>query len=118
MDVMSGALLVGQTKSGKLRCVPLPPDLLKEVRTHVGGLVPFSVNSPGFFANACVGRAGYNGFTSTSYGTRSLAGGSREVAVWLALQELLGHASIVTTQRYARLSDDLVQREVERLALG
>jgi hypothetical protein len=27
-----------------------------------------------------------------------------------------GQASIVTTQRYARLSDDAVRREVERLA--
>jgi site-specific recombinase XerC len=32
-----------------------------------------------------------------------------------ALQQILGHASIVTTQRYARLSDEVVMREVERL---
>jgi site-specific recombinase XerD len=28
---------------------------------------------------------------------------------------MLGHLSIVTTQRYARISDDMVPREVERL---
>ena len=33
-----------------------------------------------------------------------------------ALQDLMGHASIVTTQRYARLSDNMVEREVERIA--
>ena len=33
-----------------------------------------------------------------------------------ALQQILGHASIVTTQRYARLSDEMVRREAERLA--
>ena len=32
-----------------------------------------------------------------------------------ARQQMLGHSSIVTTQRYARISDDLVRREVERL---
>jgi len=34
-----------------------------------------------------------------------------------ALQQMLGHSSIVTTQRYARISDDMVRREVERLEL-
>jgi site-specific recombinase XerD len=32
-----------------------------------------------------------------------------------ALQQVLGHASIVTTQRYARMSDEVVMREVERI---
>ncbi|HEV8577718.1 MAG TPA: tyrosine-type recombinase/integrase [Thermoanaerobaculia bacterium] len=31
------------------------------------------------------------------------------------VQQLLGHRSIVTTQRYARLSDDAVRAEVERV---
>jgi hypothetical protein len=34
----------------------------------------------------------------------------------LAFQQLLGHGSIVTTQRHARLSDGMVKAEVERLA--
>lgn len=32
-----------------------------------------------------------------------------------ALQQILGHASIETTQRYARLSDEAVMREARRL---
>ena len=32
-----------------------------------------------------------------------------------ALQQVLGHASIATTQRYARLSDDAVMREAQRI---
>jgi site-specific recombinase XerD len=32
-----------------------------------------------------------------------------------ALQQILGHASVETTQRYARLSDDMTQREAERV---
>lgn len=33
-----------------------------------------------------------------------------------ALQQVLGHASIVTTQRYARLTDQAVMREAQRIA--
>jgi site-specific recombinase XerD len=32
-----------------------------------------------------------------------------------ALQQILGHASIVTTQRYARLADEVVEREAKRV---
>jgi len=32
-----------------------------------------------------------------------------------ALQQILGHASIETTQRYARLSDEAVMREAQRI---
>ena len=34
-----------------------------------------------------------------------------------ALQQMLGHSSIVTTQRYARISDDMLRREVEQLKM-
>jgi integrase/recombinase XerD len=35
-----------------------------------------------------------------------------------ALQQVLGHASITTTQRYARLSDEAVMREAARLSVS
>ena len=34
-----------------------------------------------------------------------------------ALQQMLGHSPIVTTQRCAKISDDMVRREVERLEM-
>ena len=35
-----------------------------------------------------------------------------------ALQQVLGHASITTTQRYARLSGEAVMREAARISGG
>ena len=35
-----------------------------------------------------------------------------------ALRQPFGHSSIVTTQRYARVGDDRVRREVERLEMA
>ena len=35
-----------------------------------------------------------------------------------ALQQVLGHASIETRQRYARMSDEVVMREAERIGGG
>jgi site-specific recombinase XerD len=34
----------------------------------------------------------------------------------VALQQVLGHANIVTTQRYARLGDEAVRREAQKVA--
>ena len=35
-----------------------------------------------------------------------------------AVQQLLGHSTVVMTQRYARISDEMVRREVERAVSG
>lgn len=43
----------------------------------------------------------------------SVAGAGGSLA---ALQQVLGHASIVTTQRYALLTDEAVMREAGRIA--
>jgi integrase len=109
-------LVVRQTKSGKVRRVPLPAELLREIRSRVGRLVGFSELSPGSFAAAIKRESGLARFpvhqTRHTFACRWVEQGGNLAA----LQQILGHASIVTTQRYARLSDDAVRREAERLA--
>jgi len=115
-DVEGSWLVVHHTKSGKVRRVPQAPELLAEVRMHVGRLVPFAEGSPGSFAKAVRRRAGLTRFhvhqMRHTFGCQWVNRGGSLVA----LQQIMGHASIVTTQRYARASDDMVGREAERIA--
>lgn len=117
-DLQKGVLVIGQTKSGRIRRIPVSPELRKEIRGHVGKLVPFAEKSPGSFAKAVRRRTKIERFhvhqMRHTFACRWLERGGSLAA----LQELLGHASIVTTQRYARLSDDLVRREAERVGMG
>ncbi|NOT32979.1 MAG: tyrosine-type recombinase/integrase [Candidatus Eisenbacteria bacterium] len=115
-DVERGFLVVSKTKSGRVRRVPLAPELLSEVRGHVGRLVPFSNLSPGSFSAYIRRQTGLAGFhvhqTRHTFACQWLERGGSLAA----LQQILGHASIETTQRYARISDDVVMREAERLS--
>ena len=108
-------LMVSQTKSGRVRRVPLAPDLLAEIRGRVGRLVPYAAHSPGSFAKAVRKETGLHGFhvhqTRHTFASQWVERGGNLAA----LQVILGHASIVTTQRYARLSDDAVRREAVRV---
>ena len=114
--VEGGALVVSHTKSRRLRRVPLPPELLQEIKGRVGRLVPFAAHSPGSFTNQVRKRSGVTRFhvhmTRHTYACRWA---DRDGNLG-ALQQVLGHASIVTTQRYARVSDEVVMREAQRIA--
>lgn len=115
-EVERGFLVVHQTKSRRVRRVPLSPELAAEVRGRVGRLVGFASTSPGSFAGAVRRATGIWRFhvhqMRHTFACQWLdRGGSLA-----ALQQILGHASIVTTQRYARLTDEIVMREAERVA--
>lgn len=115
-DIEGGFLLVHKTKSGKVRRVPLSRELHAEVRTHVGRLVPFAELSPGSFARSVRRLAGLARFhvhqMRHTFACQWIDRGGNLVA----LQQILGHASVETTQRYARMSDPMVKREAERIA--
>jgi integrase len=109
-------LVVHHTKSGKVRRVPLQPELQRELRQRVGRFVAFAERSPGSFANAVRRHSGVKRFHAHqlrhTFGCQWLERGGSLAA----LQQIMGHASVLTTQRYARLSDDMVKREAQRLA--
>jgi len=112
-DVQKGVLVVHHTKSRKVRRIPLLAGLREELRSRVGKLVSFV--EPGAFANQVRKHSGVKRFhvhqlRHTFACTWLERGGSLA-----ALQQLLGHSSIVTTQRYGRISDDMVRAEVERV---
>jgi len=114
-DVTEGCLVVHQTKSGKVRRVPLAPQLQAELRGRLGRLFPYSTKASGAFATVVQGHSGVERFhihqLRHTFACRWLEmGGSLA-----ALQQILGHSTIVVTQRYARLGDDLVKAEANRV---
>jgi integrase len=115
-DLQDGVLVVHHTKSGRVRRVPLPPELHRELRQRVGRFVAFAEGSPGSFAKAVRRHSGVSRFhvhqLRHTFACRWLERGGSLAA----LQQILGHASVLTTQRYARLTDDMVKREVEKVA--
>lgn len=117
-DVQDGYLVVHQTKTGKLRRVPLTPGLSGELRGRVGRLVPYSPLASGAYARMVRRLSGVSQFHPHQM-RHTFA------CLWLerggslaGLQQILGHSTIVTTQRYARLSDEAVMAEAARIAAG
>ncbi|OGF05535.1 MAG: hypothetical protein A2W00_01745 [Candidatus Eisenbacteria bacterium RBG_16_71_46] len=109
-------LIVARTKSGKVRRVRIADAaLLREVRGRVGRLVSYREAGSVVFNRTVRRRSGVERFhvhqLRHTFACRYLESGGSLVA----LQQILGHASVVTTQRYARLSDEHVKADARRV---
>jgi integrase/recombinase XerD len=110
--VERGALVVAVTKSGRVRRIPLSPALLGEITGRVGKLLGYTHGA--YFSRRVRGLSGVPRFhphmTRHTFACRWLERGGSITA----LQEILGHASVVTTQRYGRPNEEAIRREAER----
>ncbi len=115
-DVENGFLVVAhKTKSGKIRRVPLSQRMLAEVRLHIGPLVPWFLPRSDMFNYSVRRMTGIKDFHAHrlrhTFASQWIARGGNLAS----LQIILGHASVTTTQRYAKLSDEQVAREAREL---
>jgi integrase len=109
-------LEVSHTKSKRVRRVPLSPELAAELRGRVGRLVQYATGSPGSFAMRVRRLTGIEGFHVHQMRHTFACQWLERGGSLAALQQVLGHMSITTTQRYAKLSDEAVMREAARLS--
>ncbi|MGH8262781.1 MAG: tyrosine-type recombinase/integrase [Steroidobacteraceae bacterium] len=119
--VPDGMLLIREAKDGEPRTVPVPPQLLIEIVQRRASLFvtskgkPWSENSNGSFNNLVGKLSGIERFhihqTRHTFACRYLeAGGELPM-----LQEILGHASVVTTQRYGRPNAKAIRADSGRV---
>jgi integrase len=110
------SLLVPKAKSRKARRVPVLDDtVVREIRSHIGKLVPFANTSSGSFNAAVKRHSGLKRFhvhqLRHTFGCRYMEAGGE----LLACKEIMGHHDIDTTLRYAALADAVVRRDAARV---
>lgn len=113
-----GWVLWVRGKGGRARQVPLPEALAGQIRRAVpaGGGYLFPGQIDGHLSPAHVGklisRALPDPWTAHTLRHRFATAAYRADRDLIAVQQLLGHASVATTQRYTALPDDALRRAV------
>jgi integrase/recombinase XerC len=105
-------------KGGKQRIVPISDDLAEAIRQGAAGHTPGSSSHCWLFPDGCGGhlspqwvgelvkQALPDGYTMHSLRHRFASRAYRGTRNLRAVQTLLGHASIATTERYTAVDDD------------
>ena len=116
-DLHDGMLIVHQTKSGKLRRIPLDhaPELRVEIESRVGRLCPYGEENSGSFAGVVRRQSGIQRFHFHQLRHTFAVNWLRRGGTLAVLQQILGHSTVVMTQRYAKLTDEHVRAEARRL---
>ena len=120
VDVLEERLALGADEfaarlAATFRLEPLRMDDLRRHDPAVD-LVPFAECSPGSFTRVVRKLSGIADFHPHRMRHTFACSWLEQGGSLAALQQVLGHASIVTTQRYARLTDDHVMSERLRMA--
>ena len=116
---LAGQVLLVHGKGGRDRLVPVHPALAQPLAAVHGWAFPgrfgghLSVNHVGVLISDALGP----GWTAHALRRRAATGAYAASHDLVAVQELLGHASIATTQLYVGVEDDAVRQAVGALRL-
>jgi integrase len=113
-----GAQLVVHGKGGKERVVPISDSLAEAMRSHAprgDWLFPngFGNHLSPWMVGDLVGRALPDGWTTHTLRHRFSSRAYRGTRNLRAVQVLLGHSSIATTERYCAVDDDEIRAAME-----
>lgn len=113
-DLRFAELPATKTKSGRVRWVPISEELESQVRARDGRLCPFSERSLSYVARRIRELANLPSFHVHQLRHTAACQLLESGASLAAVQSVLGHGSVRTTQRYAGLGHAMVAREVAR----
>ncbi|WP_235204375.1 tyrosine-type recombinase/integrase [Nocardia otitidiscaviarum] len=121
VEDLEGWSLVVKGKGGRVRTLPLPVDLARELRAHRRGYV-FPGEDEGHLSARWVGKL-ITGLLPGVWTMHTLRHrfGTRAYLVdrdVFAVQELLGHASPATTRAYVEMPRDTLRRTVQAVSRG
>lgn len=103
-------------KGRKVRVIPITGALAYEILVADGWLFPGQIDGhlSAAYVSKLISRALPDGWTAHTlrhrFASRAYIGAEKDIR---AVQELLGHASVATTQIYTAVEDDVMRRAVE-----
>lgn len=117
-DVHGEVLLVQNTKTKRVKSIPLPPELLEEIKGKRDPLVPFGAGDPSLFMRRARKASGVEEFMPKrmrdTFACRFLWDGGRIEA----LQPIMGHSTRKLTERYGMLFDPHILEESRKVWLA